>query len=71
MRELGIQPSDSGYLAGQLLEQFTVTKSRKGGSAALRVQDPDALLKSSRPAGIAAWRKEERLLALGAWLHGR
>jgi hypothetical protein len=39
--------------------------------AALRVQDPDALLKSSRPAGIAAWRKEERLLALGAWLHGR
>ncbi|MNQ47520.1 hypothetical protein D3C85_613650 [compost metagenome] len=34
MRELGIQPSHSGYLAGQLLEQFTVAESRKGGSAA-------------------------------------
>ena len=34
MRELGVQSGHSRYLAGQLLEQFTVAESRKGGSAA-------------------------------------
>ena len=34
MRKLGVQPGNGRYLAGQLLKQFTVAKSRKGGSAA-------------------------------------
>ena len=38
---------------------------------ALGVADPDAMLKDHRPAAVTAWRKEERLLALAAWLHRR
>jgi len=37
----------------------------------LGVANPDALLKDRRPAAVGAWRKEERLLALAAWLHRR
>lgn len=37
----------------------------------LCVTDCDALMRSVRPQGVASWRKEERLIALGAWLHRR
>lgn len=35
----------------------------------LAVADPDAWLRARRPDSVGAWRKEERLLALAAWLH--
>lgn len=38
---------------------------------ALGVANPDAVLKDRRPSAVAAWRKEERLLALAVWLHRR
>ncbi len=31
--------------------------------------DCDSLMKNARPAGAKSWRKEERLLALAAWLN--
>jgi hypothetical protein len=37
----------------------------------LRVDDCDAMMKELRPVGIRSWRKEERSIALGAWLHRR
>jgi len=37
----------------------------------LGAADPDALLKERRPPAVSTWRKEERLLALAAWLHRR
>jgi hypothetical protein len=35
----------------------------------LGVADADAALKEARPSGVASWRREDRCLALGAWLH--
>lgn len=40
-------------------------------AAALDADDPDAVLKAHRPAPGVTWRREERLLALAAWLHRR
>lgn len=40
-------------------------------ATALRRADPDAWLKGARPEGTRTWRKEERLLALAAWLRDR
>lgn len=37
----------------------------------LHDEDADHLMKSRRPASAAAWGREERLLALGAWLRCR
>ena len=34
MRELSVQPGNGRYVLGQLLEQFAVAESGKGGSAA-------------------------------------
>lgn len=34
-------------------------------------RDPDAELKASRPDPVSAWRREERLLAMAAWLDRR
>lgn len=39
--------------------------------ARLKVDDPDGLLKDARPEGAGTWTREERLLALAAWLHRR
>jgi hypothetical protein len=35
----------------------------------LEQKDCDAWLKAQRPPGFATWRREERLIALGAWLN--
>ena len=35
----------------------------------LSCKDCDSLMKNLRPSGAKSWRKEERLLALGAWLN--
>jgi hypothetical protein len=40
-------------------------------AARLALADPDGLLRSARPDVAHAWSKEERLLALGAWLNRR
>lgn len=34
-------------------------------------RDADQVIKALRPAGAPSWAREERTLALGAWLHGR
>jgi hypothetical protein len=38
-------------------------------SERLQVDDCDELMKGLRPDEVKSWRKEERLIALGAWLH--
>jgi len=34
----------------------------------LKIDDPDAYMKTRRPSGTRSWAKEERLLALAAWV---
>ncbi len=66
---------DATRRALRALDLRVVERDEKGvldrAAAVLHGRNPDAELKAARPDGAKAWRREERLLAMAAWLDRR